>query len=305
MNLLYFKKNLFERHRIKAPVLKKQYMASLTVEAALVLPLFIYFILAFLYFIQIFTVQETIQSSITRMGMNLSKAAYVFQDFTDTGDAADFDFTIFNNEFDFKPGNIADELGSEALIRLYAQDFLDNNQINNSCIIGGFDGLSFYGTDIIGSNDDIDIVVSYKVKIPVKLFVINEMKMVQRVRLRKWTGYRLSPAYSAEEGGKDDSIVYITESGSVYHTDRNCSHIRLSIRAVTGIPKDLRNNSGGKYYPCEACCDNDDIENKIYYITSDGSRYHSDRNCSKIKRNVKEIKLSEAGSRTPCKRCCK
>jgi hypothetical protein len=284
-------------------IFKKHQRASLTVEAALILPIFMYFMLAFLYFIQIFTVQERIQASITRMGMNLSKAAYIFQDFPNAEETLNFDFSIFNNEFEFKTGSMADKLASKALLKLYAQEYLDNSQVNNSCIMGGFDGLSFDSSDIMSSGDDIDIVVSYKVRIPVKIFVIDEMQMVQRVRLRKWTGYEVAAAYSTETETGDESIVYITESGSVYHADKSCSHIRLSVRAVSGIPKDLRNDSGAKYYPCEACCGKDIDESATYYITSDGTRFHSKRECSKIKRNVREIKLSEIGSRAPCKRC--
>lgn len=284
-------------------LLKKYQRASLTVEAALILPIFIYLMIAFLYFIQIFAVQERIQASITRMGMNLSKAAYIYQDFPNAEEALNFDFSIFNNEFEIKLGSMADKFASKALLGLYAQEYLDNNQINNSCIKGGFNGLSFDGSDIISSGDDIDIVVSYKVKIPVKIFVINEMQMVQRVRLRKWTGYEVAAAYSTETDTGDESIVYVTESGSVYHTNKSCSHIRLSVRAVSGIPVDLRNDNGAKYYPCEVCCDNDIDENATFYITSDGTRYHSKRECSKIKRNARENKLSEVGSRTACKRC--
>lgn len=296
--------NLISKYRENKLIIAKELKASLTVEAALLMPLFIYFIMAFLYFIKLFIAYEQIQAAITRMGMDISKAAYVYQDFSTAEDVINFDFSIFDNEFEFRPGKMVDEMTGVAMLDLYARNFLDNSQINNSCIEGGFDGLSFLNSDIFGSENYIDIIVSYKVKFPIRLFVIDEMKMVQRVRLRKWTGRRLLPAYEQKENAAEDT-VYITENGSVYHTDINCSHIKLSVRAVMGIPEDLRNASGGKYYPCELCCDGEPDENAAYYISFNGSRYHTIRDCSRIKRTVREVKLSEVGGRPPCKRCGK
>lgn len=278
--------------------------ASLTVEAALVLPVFLYFLLSFLYFIQIFTVQETIQAAITKMGLNLAKTSYIFKDFPDIEDALSFDFTVFNNEYELGLDELADHLASGNLIKLYAKKYLDTDQINRSCIVDGFDGINFTGSSILCGEDYIDIVVSYEVSIPVKIFALGDMRMVQRVRLRNWTEYEAAPAYQTEETANgDDTYVYITDTGSVYHKDENCSHIKLSVRAVQGIPAGLRNEYGGKYTPCEACCTGHEDENATYYITSDGTKYHTRRDCPKIKRSVRKVKRSEAGNRTPCKRC--
>ncbi len=276
--------------------------ASLSVEAAFVLPIFLYFMIAFLYYIQLFTVQEQIQAAITKMGLNLSKTAYVFQDFPSIEDIVSFDFSIFGKEYDLGLDELADHITSDGILKQYAKKYLDTAEINQSCIKGGFDGISFYGSSLLGGSDIIDIVVSYKVEIPVKIFIIKEMNMIQRVRLRGWTGYKVAAAYQTQEENKA-TIVYVTNTGSVYHKTNNCSHIKLSVKAVSGIPTGLRNDSGAKYYPCEACCDANLIRLATYYITSDGTRYHSIRECSKIKRSVRELKITEVGTRTPCKRC--
>lgn len=284
---------------------KKLKEASLTVEAALVLPIFLYFMLAFLYFIQIFTVQEKIQSAITKMGLNLSRTAYVLKDFPSLEDALSFDFSIFGNEFEICPGELVDNLLSGGALKLYAKRYLDTDRINQSCIKGGFDGISFDQSSLSSSKDTIDIIVTYQIEMPIKLLIIDRMNMVQRIKLHKWTGYEVAAVYHTEDAKEDtkDLTVYITETGSVYHKDRSCSHIKLTVSAVTGIPDDLRNDSGGKYYPCEACCTGRESAQATFYITSDGTRYHIGRDCSKIKRSVREIKLSEVGSREPCKRC--
>lgn len=278
--------------------------ASLTVEAALVLPVFLYFMLTFLYFIQVFTVQERIQSAITRMGLNLAKAGYVFKDFPDLKEASSLDLTVFDNEYNVGLGELADSLVSEELLKLYSRKYLDTEQINRSSILYGFDCISFIGSSILCGDDYIDIVVGYEISIPIPVFIIGDMQFVQRVRLRNWTGYEVAAAYRTEgTENEDETYVYISDTGSVYHREENCSHIKLSVSAVQGIPTGLRNEYGGKYTPCEACCIGEEDPFATYYITSDGTKYHSRRDCSKIKRSITKIKLSEAGSRRPCKRC--
>jgi hypothetical protein len=284
---------------------KRMEEASLTVEAALVLPIFLYFVLAFLYFIQIFTVQEQIQAAITKMGLKLSKAAYVVQDFPSVEEAIDVDFSIFGMDIDFGLADWAEEITSQGILKSYGQEYLDTDYVNHSCIKGGYHGISFEGSNLFSEEDIIDIHVSYQVELPIRIFLIPNMRLEQRIRLRCWTGYQMEAAYQIEGDNEKESTVFVTQTGTVYHKTDSCSHIKLSVRSVQGIPTGLRNEQGAKYYPCEVCDKGTADQPGIYFITSDGTRYHKKRDCSAIKRNVREIAFSEAGSRTPCKRCYK
>jgi hypothetical protein len=279
--------------------------ASLTVEAALVLPVFIYFLIAFLYFIQIFTIQEQIQSTITKIGLNLSKTAYIYKDMPSIDEAFSLDISLFGTEIDIGLDELTASIINGGMLKLYSREYLDTEQMNRSCIQNGFDGISFIHSSVFDQDDYIDLVAEYTVNIPIKLFVLEEMHIIQRVRMRSWTGYEVEAAYTTQkESDNDDvTIVYITDSGSVYHVREDCSHIKLSVIEVPSIPVDRRNDNGGKYYPCEACCNGEEMDYATYYITSDGMRYHTKRTCSKIKRSVKEIPLSEVGDRAACKRC--
>jgi len=287
--------------RIKDTLLYEK-SASLTLEAAMVLPLFLYFMMVLMYFIQICTIQEQIQSGITQMGMSLSKTAYVYEEFIDLEELINFDDSILGDELEIGLQNLTDKASSGIILKLYSAKYLDKDRINRSCIQGGLKGLSFIGSSIFGATGDIDIIVRYQVEIPIKLFGLEDIRMIQRVKLRGWTGYAVAPVYSIEEESSEE-IVYITETGSVYHTNPNCSHIKLSVREIAGLPTRLRNDNGGIYYPCEACCTRKESNIGNYYITSDGTRYHTKRNCSKITRTVKEIPITDIGSRKLCKRC--
>ncbi len=277
--------------------------ASLTVEAALVLPIFLYFVLAFLYFIQLFTVQEQIQAAITKMGLKLSKTAYVIQDFSGLEEAMSFDISIFGLEIELGIADWIEETSSQGILKSYSKKYLDTDYINRSCIKDGFRGISFEGSNLFADGDMIDIRISYQVELPIRGFLIPAMDMEQRICLRSWTGYQVAAAYQREDSTGKEDTVFVAQTGSVYHKSENCSHIKLSIRAVQGIPTGLRNEHGAKYHPCEVCCKGGTDQLGTYYITTDGTRYHRIRECSAIKRNVREIPLSEVGSRTPCKRC--
>lgn len=281
--------------------------ASLTVEAALVFPLFLFVMMAFLYFIQIFTVQEHIQESITRTGLSLAKLAYVYDDFLDADEAQNYDFTVFGEEYDIDLKELSDVVLGESVIKTLVKNELDTDQINHSCIKGGFRDISFYYSRILEDEDCIDIVVRFYVSIPVWFFGLEDMRMIQRVRIRGWTGHQVPARYTIvkEDAGTAEASAYITETGTVYHLDPNCSHLKLSIEEVTGIPEARRNRSGGKYYPCENCCKEGSTESGVYYITDYGDRYHTSRECPGLKRTIRKVLLSEVAGRAPCKRCGK
>ncbi|MBQ2257432.1 MAG: pilus assembly protein, partial [Lachnospiraceae bacterium] len=61
-----------------------------------------------------------------------------------------------------------------------------------------------------------------------------------------------------------------------------------------------RNESREIYYPCEECggsCGN------TVYITSHGNRYHATLSCSKLKRTVLAVPISQVGGRGACSKC--
>lgn len=62
--------------------------------------------------------------------------------------------------------------------------------------------------------------------------------MANRYYGHMWNGYEIPEP-------EDEEYIYITENGRVYHTNRECTHIRLSVRVVEATEA-LR-----EYRPCE------------------------------------------------------
>ena len=107
------------------------------------------------------------------------------------------------------------------------------------------------------------------------------------------------------EDGEEGEKVYITPWGTVYHTTPECSLLDLSISLVSFESlNERRNESGGKYYPCESCCGHADTGAVDgVYITDYGDRYHSDRDCPGLKRTVKEVDIKEVSGMSACQKC--
>lgn len=324
MKIIYKKKN-------------KELKGLLTVEAALVLPIFIYAILAIIYFLQILWLQENLQNGITETGYFAAKYAYVYdyikgyegkdgENLSEDDNPQNKDVIKSNVTKDYidnkkesldekkakiessVEGIIAKAIDS-TFYKIKLKDYVDVDRINQSCIKGGYSGIQTYLSSFMVEDDAIDIILVYKIKLPLLFIVVDDIPMVQRVRLRGWSGTKVALKSETEDDTEETSeeMVHITEHGTVYHLSKECSHLTLSIKeANINAIKDLRNDSGGKYKECEICDEYKiDLENNKVYITDYGDRYHKSLSCSGLKRTIKAIPKSEVGDRSLCKRCGK
>ena len=124
-----------------------------------------------------------------------------------------------------------------------------------------------------------------------------------RARVAAWTG-RTDADYAAlSQSSLSEELVYVAETGSVYHTDSSCTYLDLSVHAVAGASAGrCRNNSGAKYHACEKCVGSGGTAGTVY-ITDDGTRYHNDPDCSSLKRTIRLVRQSEADGLPLCSRC--
>lgn len=110
---------------------------------------------------------------------------------------------------------------------------------------------------------------------------------------RAWIGFT-----QLEE---NETYVYITPEGSVYHLYADCTHLDLSVQRVTlAKAKTEKNLYRERYLECEIC---ETGFGPLVYITSEGNRYHARRSCSGLKRTVRQVPLREVENRNCCMRC--
>lgn len=240
--------------------------AILSIEASVVLPTFLIAITLLLLLSSVFYINEKISNAVNE-------------------EAKECALNSFNGDT-FGVGAIQAEI-TERL----GEGFLSSGIIKN-----GKYGLDFSDTDI-SNREIIEIAVNYTIVFPFDIFGFFELDFDQRVILHSWIGY-----IQGLSSPEDYEYVYMTNTGSVYHRNKNCSHIKLQIENVIGSEiRNLRNSSGAKYKPCVFC--HPSTSDLKLYVTSDGDRYHNTLSCSGLRRTIRRVKLLDIRGVPPCSRC--
>lgn len=241
---------------------------SMTIEAALAVPIFFFGVLCLVCLLEIISVQTTIKSALREVGREMAKEAYLNP-------------MIFPDKMERE---IAEIIGEERL--------------DYSIVAGGSRGLDCGKSRIFRGTSIMELSVRYRMKIPILMFRVPLIEREEMLRVKGWTGYA-----EGGFGNLGEDIVYITDTGIVYHKDKNCTYLDLSVRMVDADDiAHLRNESGGKYYPCERCSW---TTQKNVYITNTGTRYHNSVTCSGLKRGIYAVPISEVYGRGGCSRCVK
>ena len=354
---------------------------SLTVEAAFILPLFIFFMLFFIFFIKILFIQENIQHAINETANEIAVYAYLYdnvqlkdiqqQTYMNLDNKSENwnstieqvliqgeslsrnidNVNITNNQTVTNANNIKlnmegisdlkDNIESEfesiiininnivdglsgafnnldgwlssgnrdtyeyaldtigiGITKLIFKDYISDEELKSYGIERGLEGLNFRNSEYMLRDDDISIVVQYKVKLPFKLIYIDEINLTQRVTTRAWTGSNDSKHFERT------NLVYIAKtSEDKYHTERYCYHIYKTVisEELLEIP------SRSKF--CSICTKEEDynkLKPVVIVYSTGGDKYHIESNCrSIIREDVSAIdeKEAQAEGRSKCKNC--
>lgn len=284
-SLIRFKKRSAKRVSHNTSQNSKKRRGSMTLEAAMVLPLFLFAVLNLFRAVNDITLHVKMQTAMHQTGLALARHAYAYE--------------RIGQGFELPDSALADVVFSQAYVRDRVVDAVGEAEFIRAGIHNGADGVSFLHSEIL-EGDRITMVADYPAE---ALFLperFSSFRMVNRVCLRKWTGY--DSAAGMENADVPERIVYVTEYGEVYHCSRNCYHINVRIRQTDAEALDgERNGNGGRYLPCELCGGR--RTDGVFYITEEGERYHTTASCSGLRRTVRAIPISEVGSRIPCSHC--
>lgn len=256
--------------------LRREAEAGMTVEAAVVLPLFLYFLLNLSCAIELIRLHGNLQLALWDTCSRIAVYGHALGD----SDLAPM-FTGFY---------ILNQLEEHA-----GKEYLDNAPVKN-----GAKGLHLWGSNIFSSQDELDVIVTYTASPWSSYAPFATFSMANRYYTHIWTGYEIPQ--NPEEALEKLDVVYMTENGEVYHEDRNCTHLKLSIREVTrSEAESAKNQWGTSYSPCEKCKPEPSDWN--LYITEEGVRYHSSVECPGLKRTVFSVPRSRAAGYRACLRC--
>lgn len=253
---------------------------SLTLEAAMVLPVFLFLILSCVFLMEVFLIHTEVQGGIFQAARNIAS-----------------NVTLLSCEEG--SGILGSEAGANAYCMMAARsktlECIEDKLDDKVSLKGGKESLQFLHSKI--QDNVVDVIVTYTLKLPYSFGIDISFPVVQRCQMRIWNGVKTGSRQLEE-------MVYITKMGGVYHQSRECTHIQLDIRSISIEQITVeRNNNGAKYYPCEKC--GAAGEKKQVYVTGDGTKYHTSLNCSGLKRFVLRVGISKVGNRRPCSRCCR
>lgn len=243
---------------------------SLTLEAAVVVPIFFFAMLSLMCVLEMMGIKSTMQQALQSAGREISQQSYVVP--VTTG-------------FGLKQ-RIVKSVGEE--------------RIKNSLIRGGTMGIDCSRTTFDKGNAEFDLSVRYRMEVPILFFKLPVVTCEEQLRVKGWTG--LASGTKTEE---TETVVYVTKEGTVYHKDMFCTYLVMSVRTTTWEEiGSLRNKSGGRYYACESCGRSADNTGRLY-ITDYGDRYHVSVGCSTLKRVVYAVPYHEVSERGGCSKCVK
>ena len=251
--------------------------ASLTVEAALELPVFFVLAAIVLQYACVMRAAAQYSGSLTTTAQEMAIAAYK----EEYGDANHIIRAA-----------LSDAWATSRVIGTAA----DKDAVRNA---------SFLNSSYLKDNDLIRLVLSYQPKPKYSLINLPFTFFVQKAVVRGWVGKKghSGKHQDGKEEDQDHHTVYVTEHGSVYHTNPDCSHLKVTIIPVTEKQlKNARNTSGAKYKKCPYCGSHPGGQ---YYVDPYGNCWHTSVNCPSLKRTVHEVDKDDCGHMHECKDCRK
>lgn len=263
-----------KRQKKEVQVLRQK--ASLTVECAVILPLFFFAMVMLAGLLDLYKTTTMIQSTLCESAKELGMYAYCREDDTQS-----------------PVGTV-----SNAVCQIYAKKKVKEKLADESLvgIISGANGINLAQSSY--ENGVITLKASFFYQSPFTLFQFFPVRIQVQGQARAWLGYTLK-----EEVSQDKEMVYVTDWESVYHTSASCSHLKLSVQGISYSEAEQKKNVyGEKYHSCERCLEAGEKPGRVY-ITPMGNRYHKDKECGGLTRHVKLVKKSQVKHLQVCERC--
>ena len=286
---------------------------SMTIEAALVLPIFIFFMAEILSIYDMVRLQSSMIAALHETGSTISEYAFYAEYGLDElseigGDGAEGSMqTDGGDGSNVIQGSLGGKAASFAISETYVRGsvvkYLGEDWLNHTCLAWGSSGISYLESSVLNSNGVVEIVADYRIKPFLAMFGLKSLPAQSRYYGHAWTGYVLGDdTDTAADAEENEETVYVTPTGTVYHKDHNCTYLKPSIRTIdAGMLDTQRSGDGSKYYPCERCRPS---AAGTVVITKEGNRYHSSASCTAIERNAESVPISEAQkTRRACSKC--
>lgn len=252
---------------------RKIFKGSMTVEAAVVMPLLILFVLHLGSCMEMLRLHGKLEYALWQTGREL---------------------TLFG------AAQGAEDIPELAVSYLYVngriQQILGRDYLDSSPLAHGSQELTYLSSEYLEEDQCVNIVLTYQVCPQITCFPFPYFRMCSRYYGRAWTGYALG------DEAEKTVYVYVTEDGKVWHGRGDCSYLKLNIfEAQPETVWALRNADGECYRPCSRCQDRP--VGDLVYLTREGNRSHTVRDCPALLRRIHAVVWREDMPYRPCSRC--
>lgn len=256
--LIYLKK------RVSSFIFSSDVKAGMTLEAALVIPFFLFAMINVISVMDIMRIKSCVDMAVAESGNEIAIECY---------------------------GEYLNDLISSIYIKGKVNQFLKENlsdsdyeRVKGSIVV----------TKVSIMDEKLSFRVSYKIKPLVDMTGLITVKLYADYYGHSWLGYI--------EQGEIEQMVFLSNTASVYHVDKQCKYLNVTIMKVPyeslGV---YRNNSRKKYKQCNFC--NVKKVEEYVFITPEGDGYHTTKNCIGLTRSIYTVPISQVEGKRQCVGC--
>ena len=261
---------------------------SMTVEASVVLPLFLFAMVTMTMPFAMMNRQRQVQAVVESVCEDLCQLAYVGYELKEKKTEIKLPEEGLDMEFD------VDGLEGAAMMA-YAQVQV-RRKLNESQIRK----LSLSQSEFMEDGEMVNLVASYEMALPFPVLGLSAVPMTSASCRRAWIG-KEGGWLEDGAGEEDDEIVYVGKNSTRYHESRTCHYLYNQLTGVSREEVDgLRNADGKKYHPCAVC--GGGTGGQVFIMRS-GTSYHGSSSCTAIMAYVKAVKKSEVAHLGGCSYC--
>lgn len=281
----------------------RRFNASLTVEAALVLPLFLFAMYLLILPLRMMDTAREMQQVCESVCQDTVQALYLK---SLTRKDSRGDNRVPEMETDADTGKEKESRGSRINGALtgnavgMAAAAMAGRQAGDGYVIH----LRSLRSSVLGDGETVRVTLDYDYRLPFSVFGLGSIRQSVTASRRAWTGRTEGGLTSSGSGGAQEEVmVYVGKNSTRYHSSASCHYLSNDLTAVSYASLAGERNSGGKkYHPCSRCAKG--VTGGTVYIMPSGTSFHTSESCSAIRSYARAVPKSEAVHLGPCSYCC-
>ena len=240
--------------------------AGMTLETSLILPIFLFSILGLISIMDIMKIKACVDLAVVEVGNEIAIERY----------SKDMATPLFSYSLEKKINSFLEK-------NLPKDDF---KRVEKTLSIKKISGID--------EENIVSFELNYRIIPKFRILDFITIGLTATYYGHDWCGWRTTD--------QAETMVFLSDYASVYHMDKNCKYLNVTIISVgyKSLEK-YRNNDGDKYRKCNFCITGK-IGDKVY-ITPEGNSFHTSDNCIGLTRSLHTVPISAVKGKRVCLGC--